>query len=265
MSDTPPVVEQAMRQLVERLACPRCHGVLGDHGDHLRCEPCRRDYPLRDGVARMNVDDEDGDGNDVLERHLRQEQAASESRRRMRRLREELHAVTDALCALPGSATLLALGCRGGRFSSPMQSATRLLIEADVHGAVVRHAVDRAMNPPRVAALACTPERLPFADDALDGAVCVRASHRIEGDRRREETLHELLRVASRFVLFSFNDTLSLPNLSRRLRRRAPHAGTMRHARVSEIAAAHGARVARGTIISPAGSRQHYVTLVKPS
>ncbi len=267
MNEAPRIVDSAIALLADLLACPACHGALEHHSDWLRCVPCRRDYPLRDGVALMTGADESDaapvDGESVLERHLRQERAAADSGRRLRRLRRELHIVTDTLCSQPASDTLLALGCRGGRFSSPMQSATRLLIEADRHEAVVRHAMERAMNPPRVAALACLPERLPFRDRALDGAVCVRLSHRVSPDSRREAMLHELLRVVSRFLLFSFNDAASLPNLSRRLRGRPAYGGTLRYDTVADIADAHGAVIAHRETVSPLGSRQQYVVLEK--
>ncbi len=267
MSEAPRIVDSTIRQLADILVCPACHGALEWIEETLQCAPCRRQYPVREGVVLMaDAGDDEGatrDGESILERHLRQERAAVESGRRIRRLRRELHIVTDALCEQPVSESLLALGCRGGRFSSPMQSAARLLIEADRHPEVVRYAVQRAMNPSRVAALACLPEQLPFRDDSIDGAVCVRLSHRIESDSRREATLHELLRVASRFVLFSFSDTVSLPNLSRRIRARPINEGTMRFAAVTDIGAAHGAVITHRETVSPLGSRQHYVVMEK--
>ena len=38
--------------LLELLACPECKGKLAlkPAGDGLKCEPCRRVYPIRDGI-----------------------------------------------------------------------------------------------------------------------------------------------------------------------------------------------------------------------
>jgi ubiquinone/menaquinone biosynthesis C-methylase UbiE len=203
------------------------------------------------------------DGAAVLEHYLRRERAAADSGRHIRRLRNELHLVTRILSSLPFSETLLDLGCRGGRFSGPMQSAARLLIEADRHEAIARLAVERAMNPPRVAALTCSEERLPFMDESIDGVVCIRFSHRLDTDTQREKVLNEILRVSRRFVVFSYLEKASLPNLSRALRFRPATSGAMSTSRVAEIAAMHEAELRVEGIISPLGSRQKYVSLVK--
>lgn len=36
--------------LVALLACPLCKGPLQARADSFRCEPCRRDYPVADGI-----------------------------------------------------------------------------------------------------------------------------------------------------------------------------------------------------------------------
>lgn len=35
------------------LVCPRCRGELEDAASGLRCRPCRRLYPVIDGVPRL--------------------------------------------------------------------------------------------------------------------------------------------------------------------------------------------------------------------
>lgn len=35
------------------LLCPRCRGELGDEPEGLLCLPCRRLYPIIDGIPRM--------------------------------------------------------------------------------------------------------------------------------------------------------------------------------------------------------------------
>ncbi len=183
----------------------------------------------------------------------------------MRRNRLELHILTHMLSGQPASQTLLDVSCRRGRFAGPMQSATRLLIEADQRPQSARTALLGALNPPRVAALACDPDRLPFADSALDGVVCIRVSHHVATTTRRERLLEEALRVAGRFVIFSFSETLSVPSLWRRLRRRPDTLNTMAPGRVREIAAGHGARVEESVTVSPLGTRHRFALLVKPS
>lgn len=271
MREPPRIVDSPIARLLELLVCPVCHRELQKSDGWMRCEACLRDYPLLDTTAVMN--EPPGDLNAgtesreeaILEKQLHRDREFLESGRRIRRQRRELHIVTEFLSELPASEALLDLGCRGGRYSGPMQSATRLLIEADRHLPIVRHAIGKAMNPAKVAGLVCTPDQLPFADLGIDGTVCVRLSHRIDGATGRERLLHESLRVSSRFVVFSFNDAASLPNLSRRLRAKPINGGTMSLETVARIGELHGATIRQTATVSPFGSRHRFVSLVKPS
>jgi uncharacterized protein YbaR (Trm112 family) len=40
-------------ELLAILACPVCKGPLSDTGAALRCEKCRRDYPVKDGIPDL--------------------------------------------------------------------------------------------------------------------------------------------------------------------------------------------------------------------
>ena len=47
------------KQLLEILVCPRCRGAL-DHREEqssLRCPACKLEYPIRDGIPIMLVDE----------------------------------------------------------------------------------------------------------------------------------------------------------------------------------------------------------------
>lgn len=47
------------RDLLDILACPRCKGALRltGGGDGLVCEPCRLEYPIKDGIPIMLIDE----------------------------------------------------------------------------------------------------------------------------------------------------------------------------------------------------------------
>ncbi len=251
------------------LSCPLCIESLDDHGqDGVECPCCRRRFPLVDGVYDLRVDtDPSPDAAGYGDQPPSNYPAAPRQRtnRVMRRNRLELHILTHMLSGQPASQTLLDVSCRRGRFAGPMQSATRLLIEADQRPQSARTALHGALNPPRVAALACEPDRLPFADSTLDGVVCIRLSHHVATATRRERLLQEALRVAGRFVIFSFSEALSVPSLWRRLRRGPDTLNTMTPGRVRDIAAGHGARVDESVTVSPLGTRHRFTLLVKPS
>jgi uncharacterized protein len=42
--------------LLEILACPDCHGTVRVDGQHIRCQQCRRAYPVR-GLPVMLVEE----------------------------------------------------------------------------------------------------------------------------------------------------------------------------------------------------------------
>ena len=47
------------KQLLEILVCPRCRGALEHRAEHssLRCPSCKLEYPIRDGIPIMLVDE----------------------------------------------------------------------------------------------------------------------------------------------------------------------------------------------------------------
>lgn len=46
-------------RLLEKLACPKCHGVLmyRDQDDLLVCNACRLGYPIKQGIPVLLVDE----------------------------------------------------------------------------------------------------------------------------------------------------------------------------------------------------------------
>ena len=63
------------QELLELLACPKCHGALGEHTnpEGFVCQACRLFYALDDGLPNMLIDearawplsDANGSGNGV--------------------------------------------------------------------------------------------------------------------------------------------------------------------------------------------------------
>lgn len=47
------------KELLEILACPACHGAIvhDEAKDTLNCQKCRRQYPIRDGIPVMLIDE----------------------------------------------------------------------------------------------------------------------------------------------------------------------------------------------------------------
>ena len=248
------------------LRCPLCRGPLDPQGNEtIECRPCRRAYPAHGGVYDLRLDPLRTPiiGTADTAAPVAGEAGGSERARAMRRNRLELHILTHMLSGQSASRVLLDVSCRRGRFAGPMQSATRLLIEADSEPESARAALDAALNPPRVAALTCDPDRLPFASESLDGVVCIRLSHHIDNPSTRESVLTEALRVAARFVVFSFSEPVSIPILWRKLRRRIDTFNPMPMREVRSVAERFDAGIAESVTVSPLGSRHRFVLLRK--
>ncbi|GJL81703.1 MAG: hypothetical protein DHS20C01_13370 [marine bacterium B5-7] len=277
--------DSPLKQLIEVLVCPLCHSSLSEEHQALQCKGCFKYYPILPDMVMMapdqatlinptdvtSSDDTDAPTGEIYDDTIKDqsfetisdELADAQSNHQIRRIQHELHIVTRMLSELPASTRLLNLACRGGRFSGPMQSATRLLIEADRNPQKIREAIDGAMNPPKVAGLNCDAFQLPFADDTIEGVVCARLSHHLKSESARERLLVELLRVSSGFVVFSFNDARSISCLSRRLRRRMDNNGAMDINDIHALCRVRGATVLDLETVSPFGSRHRYACIVK--
>jgi uncharacterized protein len=43
------------KELLELLACPACGGVLNEAGESLICPACQLEYPVRQGIAVLQI------------------------------------------------------------------------------------------------------------------------------------------------------------------------------------------------------------------
>lgn len=180
--------------------------------------------------------------------------------------RREFRLLDRLLSSQPRSRALLELPCGGGRLSRAMAPYADLLIEADVAFGQLEYARQNRDSATRQVWLTASALRIPFRDASLDGAVCIRLSHHLPHPAEREQLLIELLRVARRFVIFTFFDYHSLKNRLRRLRRpfdRKRPKYTMTQADVRALAARQGAHVAACPALSRLGSGHRYALLVK--
>jgi len=268
MNPPPASFDAGQLRLYELLVCPRCRGSLSASHGGLYCNGCQAEWKVREGIPVL-VDENRAtpqSSEAVAQPKRSVEPGPAEksriSRRRMHRNRTQLHIVTRLLSSLPASRTLMNLPCSYGRLSVPMQSASQLLIEADLDIQRVGHAVEHAMNPHRVTGLCCDAFNLPFQEDSVDGIACIRFAHHLRSESAQELLLHELLRVARGFVLFSYNELHSLPNLWRRARLKSPEGCISRH-EVATVASLHNAEITRVYTTSPIGSRHAYALIQK--
>ncbi len=175
-----------------------------------------------------------------------------------RRLFERLFARTGPL------RSILDVPCGRGRLRALFRRHAELVVEADwsfymLCGNRSEWGTDGATPYVRASALA-----LPFADRSFDCVVSVRLNHHIDDVAEREQHVRELMRVAERYVIFTYFSYHSLKNLLRRLRRpfnkKRPKA-TLETGRVAELAREDGFRLVAAPALSWIGSGHRFALL----
>jgi len=261
------------------LVCPACRGGLGFTAENLTCASCGRIFPVVQGIPRLALfsdGSEDppetaGKSTGAYERRYQDFERArsynlkyeSEIFKRLT-TRRERRLLGRLLGRAGHSATLLEIPCGGGRISAQLSGAADILIHADIGLGQVLFAGSRARpDVPRIW-MTASALHIPLRDGAVDGAVCVRLSHHLAATDQRERLLMELLRVARRYVIFTFFDHHSIKNRLRRSRGKKSKL-TMTVPQVSALAAAGGARLAVCSWISRLGSGHRYALLLKRS
>ncbi len=105
---------------------------------------------------------------------------------------------------------------------------------------------------------------LPLADRSFDCVASIRLNHHIDDVGERERHLQELLRVADRYVIFTFFSYHSLKNLWRRARRpfnKKRPKRTLSMGRVRELAKEQGFQLVMAPTLSKLGSGHRFALL----
>lgn len=105
---------------------------------------------------------------------------------------------------------------------------------------------------------------LPLGDRSFDCVASIRLNHHIDDVEERERHVRELLRVADRYVIFTFFSYYSLKNLWRRARRpfnKKRPKRTLSLGRVRELAAEQGFRLVMAPTLSKLGSGHRFALL----
>lgn len=208
----------------------------------------------------------------VLDRYNSQEGAESyrdEYRKKLhrkysdrleRRLFERLFAETGPI------ESMLDLPCGRGRLRSLFLEHAESVVEGDWSlPMLVSNRGDNGADA-RVGYLRADGLELPFAEGAFDAIVSVRLNHHMPDERERERHVQELMRVARRFVIFTFFDYHSLKNRWRRVRARfrpKRPKSTMRVDQVARLARDAGWRLRMAPQLSMLGSGHRFALLAR--
>ena len=160
--------------------------------------------------------------------------------------------------------TVLDLPCGWGRYLPFFTELGARVIEADYSVDMVWDS--RRLHPgsPPLGGLRCFGHQIPLADRAVDLVFSMRLSHHLADPVLRRDHLREILRVADRWVLFTYFDHASPKNLMRRARTRLgltdkPPKSTLRRGEVRRIIAESSFEIVTDPFLFAIGSGHRMV------
>lgn len=185
---------------------------------------------------------------------------------RLNNVREQ-HLLQRLLNGLAHSERALDMPCGYGRLCPAVQTSASKVVESDWSFYLLREAQENlaqtAAQPP-LGFVRVTAMNLPYADQAFGLVLSVRLSHHIPTQEERMLHVSELMRVSSRYVVFTYFDSHSLKNRVHRAKRRfVPKRAkyTLSQADVAQAAAAAGFQVVRAAPLSRLFSGHRYTVL----
>lgn len=147
--------------------------------------------------------------------------------RKQRRTRKETEILRSLLRGFGG--TILDMPCGGARLSPVIAEFASAIVEMDLSLGQLLYGKETSRVPVDRAWIRGSGFSIPLKDESVDGSVCIRLSHHLHAPEEKERLLSELLRVARRFVLFSFVDGSSMKYTLRRWRSRVSGAPSQRN------------------------------------
>ena len=267
--------------LIDRMCCPKCGAGLQQIDQVVLCTGCGVTFPIVDGIAMLALrgaadtwtDERSSKTSSEYQRAYEELEAAAgydaayreRPFKRSTTIREK--SLLGRLLSGQGmSATMLNLPSGGGRLSNIFSEHTDILIEADIALGQLRFARKRNERLENAIWLNASAFHVPFKDESIDAVICCRLCHHLPSSVERERLLSESLRVARRFVIFSFFDYHSPKNFLRRARRPfngKPPKLTMTRERLSELARAHNARLVDAPALAYLFSGHRYALMQK--
>ena len=151
--------------------------------------------------------------------------ARAYQQRSPKRDRSEMRMVDRAFALVPQTHRVLDVPCGGGRIALHLGRQGYRVAAGDLSEAMLTIARENVAK----AGLECPVDRLDvekliYSDQAFDTIVTFRLFHHFPTVELRQRVIHELCRVARKYVVLSYFSSLSVASLKRRLRR-APTGG----------------------------------------
>ena len=268
-------------KVISEMRCPDCAADVERTDDAILCTGCKKRFPIRDGIPLLATYgssetwtddapestsvDYQGEYDQLAEATKYNASYRNKAEKRWT-TKDEFKLINKLLSGQRQCETLLNIPCGGGRLSDEIAKGTDILIEADVAMGQLLHARQQSGQVDNRAWMTASAFHIPFKDNSVDAAVCIRLCHHMPTAIERERLVGELLRVARRFVIMTFFDYHSPKNYLRRLRRpfnKKPPKMTMTQERVAELATEHGAKLIMAPTLSYPVSGHRYALMVK--
>lgn len=186
--------------------------------------------------------------------------------RKQKRTQREIAVLRSLLAGHAHAETVLDMPCGGGRLSPVIGEFARSIIEMDLALGQLLYGRETCRTSAAQTWIRASGFQIPLKDGSVDGSICIRLSHHLYSLEEKERLLSELLRVARRFVIFSFVDGNSLKYTLRRWRHKIAGAPLKTNSitirELKEIAKRHGGDVSACPAIGPFQAHR-YALIVK--
>jgi ubiquinone/menaquinone biosynthesis C-methylase UbiE/uncharacterized protein YbaR (Trm112 family) len=199
-------------ELLEKLACPKCHGELSlamtekaADGEIetgvLKCEPCGHEYPIRAGIPRFVSEDNYANSFGYQWNRFRLEQIDSNNGTNLStdRFYNETGWTNDWL----KGKWVLDAGCGAGRFLDAASQS-----ECDVVGLDISNAVDAARSNlagrKNVHLVQASIYELPFRTASFDACYCIGVVQHTPDPQKTMRTLPRILRAGGRIAITAY-------------------------------------------------------------
>ena len=186
--------------------------------------------------------------------------------RKQKRTQKEIAILRSLLVRYNPAETVLDMPSGGGRLSPVIGEFAQAIVEMDISLGQLLYTRENCKIPVPQFCVRASGFQIPLKDGCVDGSVCIRLSHHLYSLDEKEKLLSELLRVARRFVIFSFVDSNSLKYTLRRWRNRISGAPLKTNSisirELKEIATRHGGEVFACPAIGPFQAHR-YALIVK--
>src|SRR5438128_8359519 len=193
-------------KLLEKLACPKCHGELtctiteaGEDGEietgSLRCQQCAQDFPITNGIPRFVEADNYATSFGYQWNRFRLEQIDSNNGTQLSA--DRFYSETGWTKEWLKGKWILDAGCGAGRF---LDVASRT--EGEVVGLDISNAVDAAKanlaGRKNIHFVQASIYELPFRDGAFDGCYCIGVVQHTPDPQKAMQSLPGILRPGGR-------------------------------------------------------------------